>query len=189
MKARFFCSTPAILVVPVFLLLAQSQPEKERLAEVLDLKAAMNVAEIGAGDGEMSFFAAGKVGRIYVNEIDSRKLGKLRDRAANVANVTVVEGDAINTLLPEGCCDAVFMRDVYHHLTDAAAINASIARALRPGGVFMVIDFLPGNEGHGITPEKLVESVTRAGFEPIRTIDDWALRSYCVLFRKSKDCD
>ena len=58
MKARFFRSTPAILVVPVCLLLAQSQPEKERLAEVLDLKAAMSVAEIGAGDGEMSFFVA-----------------------------------------------------------------------------------------------------------------------------------
>ena len=74
-----------------------------------------------------------------------------------MANVTVVEGDATDTRLPEGCCDAVFMRDVFHHLTDAAAINASIARALRPGGVFVVIDFLPGNEGHGITPEKLVE--------------------------------
>jgi ubiquinone/menaquinone biosynthesis C-methylase UbiE len=189
MKARFFRSTPAILVVPVCLLLAQSQPEKERLAEVLDLKAAMSVAEIGAGDGEMSFFVAGKVSRIYINEINSGKLRKLRDRAADVANVTVVEGNAIDTRLPEGCCDAVFMRDVYHHLTDAAAINASIARALRPGGVVMVIDFLPGNEGHGIAREKLVDEVTRAGFEPIRTIDDWALRSYCVLFRKSKDCD
>jgi ubiquinone/menaquinone biosynthesis C-methylase UbiE len=185
MKARFL----AILVVPVFLLLAQSQQEKERVAEVLDLKAAMIVAEIGAGDGEMSFFAADKVNRVYVNEIDSGKLRRLRDRAANTVNITVVEGDATDTRLPEGCCDAVFMRDVYHHLTDAAAINASIARALKPGGVFMVIDFLPGNEGHGITREKLVEGVTRAGFEPIRTIDDWQFRTYCILFRKSKACD
>src|SRR5262245_23672104 len=189
MKARFFRSAPAILVVPVFLLLAQSQQEKERLAEVLDLKAAMIVAEIGAGDGEMSFFVAGKVSRIYINEIHSDKLNKLRDRAAGMANVTVLEGDAADTRLPEDCCDAVFMRDVYHHLTDAAAINASIARAVKPSGVFMVIDFLPGNEGHGITREKLVEGVNRAGFEPIRTLDDWQFRSYCVLFRKSKDCD
>jgi ubiquinone/menaquinone biosynthesis C-methylase UbiE len=189
MKARLLRSVPAILIVPVFLLLAQSQREKERLAEVLELKSAMNVAEIGAGDGEMSFFVAGKVSRIYINEINSDKLRKLRDRATNVANVTVVEGDATDTRLPEGCCDAVFMRDVYHHLTDAAAINASIARALKPGGVLVVIDFLPGNEGHGITPEKLVESVTRAGFEPIRTIDDWQFRTYCVVFRKTKDCD
>jgi ubiquinone/menaquinone biosynthesis C-methylase UbiE len=189
MKARFLRAAPAILVVPVFLLLAQSQQEKERLAEVLELKAAMSVAEIGAGDGEMSFFVAGKVSCIYINEIHSGKLSKLRDRAANMTSVTVVEGDATDTRLPEGCCDAVFMRDVYHHLTDVAAINASIARAVKPGGVFMVIDFLPGNEGHGITREKLVEGVTRAGFEPIRTIDDWQFRSYCVLFRKSKDCD
>jgi ubiquinone/menaquinone biosynthesis C-methylase UbiE len=189
MKARFFRCAPAILVVPVFLLLAQSQPEKERLAEILELKPSMTVAEIGAGDGEMSFFAAGKVSHIYINEIDSAKVRKLGDRAAKVANVTVVEGAAGDTRLPEGCCDAVFMREVYHHLTDAAAINASIGRALKPDGVLMVIDFLPGNEGHGITREKLIEDVTRAGFEPIRTIDDWQFRSYCVLFRKSRGCD
>ena len=49
----------------------------------------------------------------------------------------------------------------------------------------MVIDFLPGNEGHGITREDLVEGVGRAGFEAIRTLDDWQFRAYCMLFRKS----
>jgi ubiquinone/menaquinone biosynthesis C-methylase UbiE len=189
MKVKFYCFAPATLLVPVLMLLAQSQQEKERLVGVLELNPAMTVAEIGAGDGEVSFFVAGKVSRMYVNEIDSGKLRKLRDRAADVANVTVVEGDATDTRLPEGCCDVVVMRDVYHHLTASAAINASIARALKPGGVFMVIDFLPGNEGHGITREKLVEGVTRAGLELIRTIDDWQFRSYCVLFRKNIDCD
>jgi ubiquinone/menaquinone biosynthesis C-methylase UbiE len=46
----------------------------------------------------------------------------------------VVEGGLAQTNLPDECCDAVFMRHVYHHFGDPPAMNASLFRSLKPGG-------------------------------------------------------
>ena len=51
-----------------------------------------------------------------------------------LTNVTVVEGGERSTNLPAGCCDAILVRDVYHHLTAPEDMTSSLAAALRPGG-------------------------------------------------------
>jgi hypothetical protein len=33
----------------------------------------------------------------------------------------------------DGCCDAIFVRDVHHHFDDPAAMNASLVMSLKPG--------------------------------------------------------
>jgi SAM-dependent methyltransferase len=58
-------------------------------------------------------------------------------------NVTVIEGARNSTNLPDGCCDAIFMRDVYHHLTQPKEINDSLLAALKPGGRLAIMDFEP----------------------------------------------
>ena len=63
--------------------------------------------------------------------------------AAGLKNVTVVDGTPVRTNLPEQCCDAIFMRDVYHHFTEPLAMNASVLASLKPGGVLGVLDFGP----------------------------------------------
>ncbi len=60
------------------------------------------------------------------------------------SNVTVTKGEVSRTNFPEASFDALLSRVVYHHGTDPAAINADVFRALRPGGVLVIIDFEPG---------------------------------------------
>ena len=77
---------------------------------------------------------------------------------------------------------------MYHHLSDPAAINASLLRALRPGGVLAVIDFEPpfflGRGDFGVPAKSVIGEVTGCGFELLRLIDDWPgrgpLGSYCA---------
>ena len=125
-----------------------SSPEMSRLQEALGLRAGMVVADVGAGKGQLTLALAAGVGpdgRVFSTEIDPERLSALRKKVAEakLGNATVVEAKASESGLPEGCCDAVVLRRVYHHLSDPAATNASLFRALRPGGLLAVIDFPP----------------------------------------------
>jgi SAM-dependent methyltransferase len=164
--------------------------ELPRLRQALALEARDVVADVGAGKGELTFALAKEVKQVFSTEIDPDRLRRLRE--AKVANVTVVEARGSETGLPPGCCDAIVLRRVYHHLAEPAAINASLWRALRPGGALAVIDFPPplflGRGALGVPTKDVIDEVTGSGFELVRVADDWPgrgpLASYLVLFRK-----
>jgi ubiquinone/menaquinone biosynthesis C-methylase UbiE len=169
--------------------------EMPRLRQVLALEAGKVVADVGAGEGELTLALArevGSSGRVFSTEIDAGRLQRLR--AAKLDNVTVVEARADETGLPAGCCDAIVLRRVYHHLTEPARINAGLLEALRPGGVLAVIDFPPpffwGRGALGVPAQAVLAEVAASGFEPLGLIEDWPgrgpLGSYCALFRKPR---
>ena len=171
--------------------------ELPRLRQVLPLQPGAIVADVGAGNGELTLALATEVGsngRVFSTEIDAGRLRKLREAvvAAKLDNVTVVEARGSETGLPPNCCDVIVLRRVYHHLSDPSSINASLLRSLRPGGVLAVIDFPPPfflSRGHlGVPAESVVGEVTNSGFRLLRLIDDWPgrgpLATYCALFRR-----
>jgi ubiquinone/menaquinone biosynthesis C-methylase UbiE len=157
---------------------------------------------MGAGDGELTIAAArtvGATGRVYASELGDERVKGLRDKVAqsNLEQITVVAGDARRTNFPDGACDAVFMRNVYHHFADPPAMNASIAAALKPGGILAVVDFTPppggeatcpadrGKDGmHGVTLEALSRELKEAGFELISS--NARQRSIMVVVSKPK---
>jgi ubiquinone/menaquinone biosynthesis C-methylase UbiE len=170
-------------------------PEMPRLRQVVALEAGRVVADVGAGKGELTLALAREVGpsgRVFSTEIDAGRLERLR--AARLDNVTVLEARADDTGLPPNCCDAIVLRRVYHHLSEPASINASLLRALRPGGVLAVIDFPPPffwRRGDlGVPSQAVLAEVTSGGFELERLMEDWPgrgpLGSYCAVFRKPR---
>jgi ubiquinone/menaquinone biosynthesis C-methylase UbiE len=175
-----------------------SGPEMPRVREALALRTGMVVADVGAGKGQLTLALAGAVGsagHVFSSEIESARLRALRDAVAEagLSNVTVVEAKTSDSGLPAGCCDAIVLRRVYHHLTDPAATNASLLSALRPGGLLAVIDIPPpffflDRSSLGIAPQIVIEEVTASGFEMLQLHTDWPgrgpLESYCALFRK-----
>jgi ubiquinone/menaquinone biosynthesis C-methylase UbiE len=168
----------------------------------------MSVADVGAGQGEMTVALAAEIGpngRVYATDIDPDALEQIRARvaAAELRNVTIVPAGTRETGLPTRCCDAVVLRRVYHHLSDPAATNSDLLRALRPGGVLAIIDFPPmfswlwpwsskgtagTRPGHGVDAGRVVEELTSRGFTLVKLIEDWPgrgpLKSYCAIFRK-----
>ena len=178
--------------------------EVARLVPLLALEPGATAAEVGAGEGQMAVVLAarlGAAGRLYVTEIDPARRRTI-DAAigkAGLHNVTVLEAGERQTYLPAACCDAVYMRRVYHHFTNPAALDASLFEAVRPGGRLAIIDFVPvrwlfwlrrpegvpeDRGGHGIPPALVIREVTAAGFLLGRRIDDWNSREYCLVFRK-----
>ena len=122
------------------------QQDADRLAPLLNWQPGSVVADIGAGKGEMTLAAAkrvGATGRVYTTELDAKKLAQLEELAAKEKNITALRAGETQTNLPPECCDSIFMRLVYHHLTKPAEIDASLFRSLKPGGLLAVIDEEP----------------------------------------------
>jgi ubiquinone/menaquinone biosynthesis C-methylase UbiE len=188
----------------LFFLGAASSGEIIRLSRVMAWKSGQTIADVGAGAGEIGFAAAkvaGSNGRVYLTELDDAKRKALEQEVESrgLKNVVVVQGAEKQTNLPNGCCDGIVLRRVYHHLTAPAEMDASLLRSLKPGGELVVIDFpprkwlsesdpvegVPANRGgHGIPQKILIDEVTAAGFRVEKIFNDWPEDSYCVLFRK-----
>lgn len=221
MKSHKYISISIVLVVIVAIIawtgvdrwrgggFSATGPEMPRLRQVLNLKAGMSVADVGAGSGDLTLALAaevGSAGRVFSSDIDPSALEQIRRRveAAGLRSVTLVQANAQTTGLPANCCDAIVLRRVYHHLSDPAKTNAGFLRSLRPGAVLAVIDFPPtlgwlwpwppqgvpkNRKGHGVTAEIVVGEVTASGFALVQLSDDWPgrgpLASYCAVFRKA----
>lgn len=187
--------------------IATAEAEVPLLVEILGLKPGMTVADVGAGFGAWTIRLSkwiGPGGRVFATEIGASQLASLREsvKREGLANVTVVEGAASTTNLPAQCCDAIFIRDAYHHLTAPQDVLKSLAAALKPGGRLAVIDFPPrpnsarpegvpqDRAGHGVPPD-VVEREGRTVLTHLKTMTDWSPKSqpaslFLVLFEKAR---
>jgi predicted methyltransferase len=193
----------AVLVAHVAVLAHQASltSEVSRLVELLELRSDSVVADVGAGSGEVSVEMARQLGpasRVYSTDINAQRIVDIKQAASKAAlsNIVALEGAPAITNLPEACCDALFVRHVYHHFADPAAMNASIRRSLKPGGRFAVMDG-PRNaktgvppperasgDTHGVARETVVEELKAAGFEIVTVLPEWPGNLFLVLGRK-----
>lgn len=186
--------------------LKSAEIEVPRLVQVLELEPGMTVADVGAGFGAWTMAFSrwlGPSGRVYASDIGAAQLTALRDsvKRERLNNVTVVEAGVNTTNLPPLCCDAILVRDAYHHFTSPDDIVKGLAASLKPGGRLAVIDFPPrpnsdvpagvraNRRGHGVPPE-IVQQEVGAVLTHVRTVPDWSPESqpaslFLLLFRKS----
>lgn len=185
---------------------AQAEREAPQIMEVLGVKPGMTIADVGSGGGAMTVVIGRLIGdgKVFATDITEHALRHTREYVAKegLKNVTVLEGAAASTNLPAGCCDAIFMRDVYHHvLADSLdAFTKSLIASLKPGGRLAIIDFVPSRGsklfpgvpanrgGHGVPIAVVEEELKAAGLIHVRTMpkfpEDDKNPLFLVLFRK-----
>lgn len=174
-----------------------------KIFEALNVKEGLTVCEIGAGGGDLTIEVAklvGSSGHVFTSELGDERVKALQSaiKKVGLAHVTVVSGDPVKTNFPDAACDALFMRNVYHHFADPAAMNKSVAAALKPGARLAVVDFTPppGGEAtnpadrakdgsHGLSAESLSRELKQAGFESV-TADTSGQRWFMVVVMKPR---
>jgi SAM-dependent methyltransferase len=105
----------------------------------------MRVLDLGTGLGHVSLLLAdlvGPTGEVVAIDRDARMLEHAEGRraAAGVTNIRYLEGDARTFRDPEPF-DAVAERLVLFHLADAVGVVRHHVPALRPGGLFVAVDY------------------------------------------------
>ncbi len=151
----------------------------------IGLKKGDKVADIVGGRLTASLAqAVGPTGKVYaietaeVVEAHPEIMGKMKALAAQSPNV-VVSDDPVASALPSAL-DAVFIRQNYHDLydkfmgpADVPAFNKAVFAALKPGGIYVVLDHVAvAGSGigatdtlHRIDPARVKADVLAAGFK------------------------
>ncbi len=171
---------------------------RQLLAEVVDPRPGMVVADIGAGSGFMARELAtlvGPTGTVYAVDINPVMMQHVALRAAedDITNLraTVCSDRSVN--LAADSVDIVFICDTYHHFEYPTSTLRTIHDALRPGGQIVLVDFrrVPGVSrawilGHvRAGQEEFTREITAAGFELTEIHDVPQLQeNYVLRFRR-----
>lgn len=113
----------------------------------LELAPGMTVADIGAGTGYFALPVARAIspgGRLFAVDVQREMLTRLDAKLRQIGasgNISLVEGDATGTALPDAGCDRVLIANVWHELPDHAGALCEFARILRPGGRLAILDW------------------------------------------------
>lgn len=160
----------------------RTDPQREgtQIAELLRLSEQTVLADVGAGGGLWTFLLAPRVSHLFATEVKSPQVNGIQGIAERrgLTNITVILGTQQEIGLPAKCCEAMLLRLVYHAFRDPAAMRESMHRAMKPGGLILIVDFSP-------SPAQLSQEMTVAGFEQVQLIEHWQDRpeTYAVLFR------
>jgi ubiquinone/menaquinone biosynthesis C-methylase UbiE len=105
----------------------------------LSLRSTDAIADIGAGTGYFARRFANHAGKVYAVDIDRELLAIAGKNAP--ANLKTVLAAPDDPRLPEHSVDIIFFCDVLHHIENRAAYYLKLAKALKPGGRIVVVDF------------------------------------------------
>lgn len=141
----------------------------------LGLKPADTVADIGAGSGYFARRFALHAGKVYAVDVDEKLLGMVRAKAP--ANLETILAAPDDPRLPQRSIDTVFICDVLHHIENRPAYYAKLAKALKPGGRMVVIDFHKKDLPVGPPPpmkladQEVIAEFQKAGFVLRKRLD------------------
>jgi ubiquinone/menaquinone biosynthesis C-methylase UbiE len=151
---------------------------RQPIAKALRLRPGQSVADIGAGTGLYVPFlaqAVGPEGKVFAVDIAPAFVEHIAKRAkeSKLPQVRASLGTERSIELPANSVDVAFTSDAYHHFVHYQDMLASIHKALKPGGEFIVLDF--DIESKSVEPW-LVEHVGHTTAEFRRQIEEAGFR-------------
>ena len=141
----------------------------------LELTRQETIADIGAGSGYFTRRFARHAKKVYAVDIDPKLLEMVRKNAP--ANVETVLATPDDPKLPEASVDTIFFCDVLHHIENRPGYYARLAKALKPGGRIVNIDFhkkptpVGPPEAMRISEQDVIREFQAAGFRQTKSLD------------------
>ncbi|MEZ6046042.1 MAG: class I SAM-dependent methyltransferase [Planctomycetaceae bacterium] len=168
------------------------------LIESLEFKPGMMVADVGAGSGVIARKIAPLItpkGKVYAIDIQKEMLTALKKKmeALDIHNVVPVLGEEASPNLKEESVDLAFMVDVYHEFSYPYEMTQKLAKALKPGGKLVFVEYrkedpsVPILEVHKMSVEQVKKEMAQPefGLKWSETIDILP-RQHIIIFERVK---
>ncbi len=158
------------------------------VVQALALRADEAVADIGAGSGYFARRFAHHAAKVYAVDIDAKLLEMISQGATK--NIETILAAPDDPRLAPSSVDMVFICDVLHHIDARPAYYAKLARALKPGGRIVIVDFHKRELPVGppmtmkIAEADVVRELASAGFRQSRSFDFLPHQYFLVFERK-----
>jgi ArsR family transcriptional regulator len=137
---------------------------------------AVDVADLGCGEGYLTIEAAFWARRVFAVDRSAEVLGRAKQMAQRrrVKNITWKRGELEKVPLPDGSVDVAIASQALHHAKDPGKALAEAHRILKPGGRVLILDLRQhdetwvqeslGDEWLGFAPDQLEGLIANAGF-------------------------
>ena len=144
-----------------------------RLVEVMDPKASWQMLDIATAAGHTAFVFAPHVAEVVASDLLDEMLEVARGEAERrgIANVQFRAADAEALPFADASFDGVTCRIAPHHFADQAAFVSEVARVLRPGGSFGLVDNMVNTEASAFVNDW--EQKRDPSHVLARSVDDW----------------
>jgi ubiquinone/menaquinone biosynthesis C-methylase UbiE len=156
------------------------------------------VADIGAGTGYFTFRLAQRAGQVIAIDIEQQFLDYIEEKKKSLP---LIVARRIETRLTAGDhpglndqeADAVLIVNTYSYFKDRSEYLLKLKQCVKSNGILMVVDYKKGELTDGpaeslrISSEKVVEELTKAGFDVVRKDNNILEYQYIIkAINKSK---
>ena len=144
--------------------------EFETVVRLAEIRPAMYVADIGAGEGYYTVRLSpivGRTGRVLAEDIVPATIQELARRVhrENLDNVALKLGDPNDPELPDASFDRILMIHMYHEIARPSEFLWHLHDDLKRGGSVIVVDADRSTDRHGTPPRLLVCEFNAVGYE------------------------
>ena len=172
---------------------AEEQPDQA--LDLLAIAKGATGADIGAGNGYMTWRLAervGPAGKVFANDIQPEMLQMLRKNMEQrkLKNVETVLGTFDDPRLPANALDLVLLVDVYHEFSEPQKMLRRIREALKPDGRLVLLEYraedpkVPIRPEHKMTVDMVKVEVEPEGYRMERVLEDLP-RQHILIFKKT----
>jgi SAM-dependent methyltransferase len=144
------------------------------------------VVDLCCGDGLFTLPLAERARHVVAIDLDPAMIERARMRLGDLTNCDFRLGDAYDiAALAAAPADVVLIANTFHGVPDKERLSRAVARALRPGGQFIIVNWhrRPREETTVLgqprgprtelrmTPDEVAAIVVPAGFEQTRLVE------------------
>lgn len=164
-----------------------------QLLKNLDLKAGIQIADVGAGSGYHSSLLSRRIGngRVFAVDVEPEMIAFLQQRIKEekLSNITTVLGSETSVSLAAASMDMMLLVDVYHEFSHPYEMALSMHAALKPKGKLVLVEFraeddrVPIKTIHKMSEAQAVKELKKAGFRLEKNISNLPWQ-HCMVFVK-----